>query len=69
MAADAASWPNAPTSWSRWAAATPCPYIPGKRYLDWNLPDPRGQPIDRVRATRDEIARQVDALIAELDAR
>ena len=46
-----------------------CPYIPGKRYLDWNLPDPKDRPIDRVRATREEIARQVDALIAELDAR
>ena len=46
-----------------------CPYIPGKRYLDWDLPDPKGQPIDAVRATREEIARRVDALIAELDAR
>jgi arsenate reductase (thioredoxin) len=46
-----------------------CPYIPGKRYLDWDLPDPKGQSIDAVRATRDEIARRVDALIAELDGR
>jgi protein-tyrosine-phosphatase len=46
-----------------------CPYIPGKRYLDWDLPDPKGQAIDAVRATRDEIARRVDALIAELDGR
>ena len=43
-----------------------CPYIPGKRYLDWDLPDPKGQPLDAVRATRDEIARRVDALLAEL---
>jgi arsenate reductase len=43
-----------------------CPYIPGKRYLDWELPDPAGQPIEAVRATRDEIARRVDALAAEL---
>jgi arsenate reductase len=44
-----------------------CPYIPGKRYLDWNLPDPKGRPIDEVRATRDEIARRVQQLLAELD--
>jgi arsenate reductase (thioredoxin) len=44
-----------------------CPYIAGKRYLDWNLPDPKGRPIDEVRATRDEIHRRVSALIAELD--
>jgi protein-tyrosine-phosphatase len=44
-----------------------CPVIPGKRYLDWELPDPKGQPIDAVRATRDEIARRVDALVAELE--
>ena len=44
-----------------------CPYIPGKRYLDWVLPDPKGEPIHTVRATRDEIARRVRALVAELD--
>ena len=44
-----------------------CPYIPGKRYLDWELEDPKGRPLDEVRATRDEIARRVDALLAELD--
>jgi arsenate reductase len=44
-----------------------CPYIPGKRYIDWDLPDPRGRPLDEVRATRDEIARRVQALIDELD--
>jgi arsenate reductase (thioredoxin) len=44
-----------------------CPYIPGRRYVDWDLPDPKGQPIDVVRATRDEIARRVEALVAELD--
>jgi len=44
-----------------------CPYIPGKRYLDWDLEDPKGRPIDAVRATRDEIARRVEALVAELD--
>jgi protein-tyrosine-phosphatase len=44
-----------------------CPYIPGKRYLDWELPDPKGRPLEEVRATRDEIARRVQALVAELD--
>ena len=43
-----------------------CPYIPGRRYLDWDLPDPKGRPLDEVRATRDEIARRVDALLDEL---
>jgi arsenate reductase len=43
-----------------------CPYIPGKRYLDWDLEDPKGKAIDAVRATRDEIARRVDRLLAEL---
>jgi arsenate reductase (thioredoxin) len=45
-----------------------CPVIPGKRYLDWELPDPAGRPIDEVRATREEIAKRVRALIADLDA-
>ena len=44
-----------------------CPYFPGKRYIDWDLPDPKGRPIDEVRATRDDIARRVDDLVAELD--
>jgi arsenate reductase (thioredoxin) len=45
-----------------------CPYIPGKRYVDWDLPDPKGRPVDEVRETRDEIARRVVQLVAELDA-
>ena len=45
-----------------------CPYIPGRRYLDWELDDPKGQSIDTVRATRDEITRRVDRLLAELAA-
>jgi protein-tyrosine-phosphatase len=44
-----------------------CPYIPGKRYIDWELPDPKGQALDAVRVTRDEIAERVGALVAELD--
>ena len=43
-----------------------CPYIPGKRYLDWDLPDPKGRTIEEVRNTRDEIARRVEVLAAEL---
>ena len=43
-----------------------CPYVPGRRYLDWDLPDPKGQALDAVRATRDEIATRVEALAAEL---
>jgi arsenate reductase len=45
-----------------------CPYIPGKRYIDWELPDPKGRPVEEVRATRDDIARRVRELVAELDA-
>jgi arsenate reductase (thioredoxin) len=45
-----------------------CPYIPGKRYLDWDLPDPKGRPLVEVRTTRDEIALRVRALIDELNA-
>jgi len=44
-----------------------CPYIPGRRYLDWDLPDPTGRPIEEVRATRDDIDGRVRALIRELD--
>lgn len=43
-----------------------CPIFPGKRYLDWDLPDPAGQPIDQVRAIRDDIDTRVRALLAEL---
>jgi arsenate reductase len=44
-----------------------CPYIPGKRYLDWDLPDPKGRPLEEVRRTRDEIGRRVRELLDELD--
>ncbi len=44
-----------------------CPYIPGKRYIDWDLQDPKGLPVDQVRAIRDDIAARVDALVRELD--
>ena len=45
-----------------------CPYIPGKRYVDWELEDPAGRPVEEVRATRDDIARRVRDLVAELEA-
>jgi arsenate reductase len=44
-----------------------CPSIPGKRYVDWDLADPKGRPLDEVRAIRDEIARRVGVLVDELD--
>ena len=44
-----------------------CPFIPGKRYLDWELEDPKGRPVEEVRATRDEIARRVKELLGDLD--
>ena len=43
-----------------------CPFIPGKRYIDWDLQDPKGQPIERVREIRDDIAGRVEGLLAEL---
>jgi arsenate reductase (thioredoxin) len=43
-----------------------CPYIPGKRYIDWELTDPSGQPLEVVREVRDEIGRRISALIEEL---
>lgn len=43
-----------------------CPVYPGKRYLDWELDDPAGKPIEEVRPIRDEIDRRVRALLAEL---
>ena len=46
-----------------------CPFIPGKQYLDWDLPDPANHSVDEVRAIRDEIGRRVRALVADLDAR
>jgi arsenate reductase (thioredoxin) len=45
-----------------------CPVYPGKRYLDWDLPDPAGLPLDHVRPIRDDIQRRVRRLLAELDA-
>ena len=43
-----------------------CPVYPGKRYLDWELDDPAGQPVETVRRIRDEIAVRVRGLLGEL---
>ena len=45
-----------------------CPYVPGKHYANWQLPDPKNQPIERVRAIRDDIAARVAHLVRDLDA-
>ena len=44
-----------------------CPVLPGKRYLDWDLQDPKGEDLETVRDVRDEIHRRVLALIGDLD--
>lgn len=42
-----------------------CPFVPGLEIVDWALPDPKGQPIERVREIRDDIAKRVATLLAE----
>jgi arsenate reductase len=44
-----------------------CPYVPGKRYSDWELDDPSGQPLPETRRIRDEIERRTDELVVELE--
>jgi len=44
-----------------------CPYIPGKRYLDWQLADPAGKGLAQTRAIRDEIAAHIERLVAVLE--
>jgi arsenate reductase (thioredoxin) len=44
-----------------------CPFFPGKRYLDWELPDPAGRGVEAVRPIRDRIEQLVRGLLAELD--
>jgi arsenate reductase len=44
-----------------------CPYIPGKRYIDWDLEDPARRVLEDVRRIRDDIAGRVEELVAELD--
>ena len=44
-----------------------CPFIPGKRYIDWELDDPAGRGAAETRIIRDEIAARIDQLLSELD--
>jgi len=44
-----------------------CPVIPGRRYIDWELPDPSGLPVEDVRVIRDDIESRVEALVKDLD--
>lgn len=43
-----------------------CPFVPGKRYVDWPLDDPKGRPVDEVRRIRDEIRALVEELVGQL---
>lgn len=43
-----------------------CPVFPGKRYVDWDLTDPAGKPVEEVRPIRDDIRRRVEGLLSEL---
>jgi arsenate reductase (thioredoxin) len=43
-----------------------CPVYPGKRYLDWDLPDPKDRPLDEVRTIRDDITHRVRQLVVDL---
>jgi arsenate reductase len=43
-----------------------CPVLPGKRYVDWEIDDPAGEPIEKVRAIRDEIEARVQGLVGDL---
>jgi arsenate reductase (thioredoxin) len=44
-----------------------CPVVPGKRYVAWQLPDPKHEPLERVREIRDDVAVRVRELVRELD--
>src|SRR4051794_20453035 len=45
-----------------------CPVVPGKRYVNWQLPDPKGLPLEQVRPIRDEIAQRVEQLVTDVSA-
>ncbi len=64
LTADLAEWADVVVTMG---CGDECPYIPGRRYLDWDLPDPAGQPLAAVRTTRDEIGRRVRELVGQLD--
>ena len=63
LTADDAAWADVVVTMG---CGDACPVVSGKRYLDWNLRDPRSLSLDEVRAVRDDIAARVDALLAEL---
>lgn len=44
-----------------------CPVVRGKRYTAWDLPDPKNEPVERVREIRDDIDRRIHELLTELD--
>ncbi len=44
-----------------------CPVVPGKRYVAWNLPDPKNEPLERVREIRDDIDGRIHELVSDLD--
>jgi len=44
-----------------------CPFIPGTKYVDWDLPDPKGQPVEMVRSLVEEIERRIGELVEEID--
>jgi arsenate reductase (thioredoxin) len=61
---------NEDVDWADVVVATcddACPVIPGKRYVNWQLPDPKDEPLERVREIRDDISRRVQQLVVELD--
>jgi arsenate reductase len=62
------------TDLARWAdlvvtmgCGDSCPVIPGKRYIDWELTDPKDMPLERVREVRNDIDRRVRELVQSLD--
>ena len=61
---DAVAWANVVVA----TCDDACPVVPGKRYVNWQLPDPMDEPLERVREIRDEIGRRVDLLVHDLDA-
>ena len=61
---------DAAVQWADVVVATcddACPVVPGKRYVNWQLPDPKGKSLDEVRTIRDDIVARVEQLVAELD--
>jgi arsenate reductase len=61
---------DAAIAWADVVVATcddACPVVPGKRYISWQLPDPKGRPLEGVREIRDDIESRVNVLLAEFD--